>query len=171
MIQTSTRDKLQDFPFLNRHTIAYIETLINKSTRVLEFGAGGSTIWFAQRVKKIVSFENSEKWFYKISDRLKDLGLDNADLFFDPLYWRPGLIVGEFDLIFIDGKKRLPCAKNSIGNLAEKGIVILDNSEYKKSRPAFDFLSSEIITSEHRSGLKKKSITSFFYKGGFYGRV
>ncbi len=47
---------------------------------VLEFGAGGSTVFFARRCKHIISIETDPDWALVVGSHLKKLGLDNVDL-------------------------------------------------------------------------------------------
>ena len=44
--------------------------LVERPCDVLEFGSGMSTLWFAQRVKRLCSIEHDSKWFKDIKSRL-----------------------------------------------------------------------------------------------------
>jgi len=76
-------------PFYTPAAIRKIETLLNTDSRVFEWGSGISTIWFAKRVKKVISVENNEEWYKKGLLSLEKDKLNNVDLFFSP----PFLIV------------------------------------------------------------------------------
>src|SRR5689334_9267202 len=47
---------------------------------VLEFGAGGSTVFFAKRCEHVVSIETDPDWAMAVESHLKNLGLDNVDI-------------------------------------------------------------------------------------------
>ena len=50
-------------PWCTYPFIKFIEPKLNKDFSVFEYGSGNSTIWYAQRVKEIISVENDEDWF------------------------------------------------------------------------------------------------------------
>jgi len=45
-------------PLLNQGTIYFLESVLTKDTEVLETGSGASTVWFAERVKNVISWED-----------------------------------------------------------------------------------------------------------------
>jgi hypothetical protein len=47
---------------------------------VLEFGAGGSTVFFARRCKHVISIETDPYWAFVVSSHLKKIGLDNVNI-------------------------------------------------------------------------------------------
>lgn len=58
----SLSDGLPWMPFV---AIRKLERLLNKKSKVFEYGAGGSTIYFAARVGELVSVEHDENWLNK----------------------------------------------------------------------------------------------------------
>ena len=50
-------------PFYSPSAIRKIESLLNTNSRVFEWGSGISTIWYAKRVKELVSIEHDKTWF------------------------------------------------------------------------------------------------------------
>ena len=48
---------------------------------------------------------------------------------------------GNFDLIVIDGRDRVNCAKYAITKLKDDGVVIWDNSEREKYNESFELLA------------------------------
>ena len=49
-------------PWWTYPAIAFLRDRIRPQFRVLEFGAGYSTLWLCRRVQQVVSFENSPEW-------------------------------------------------------------------------------------------------------------
>jgi predicted O-methyltransferase YrrM len=58
--------------------VRYLERLVNAQTRVFEYGAGGSTLFFARRVQAIFAVEHDRKWAEKVSTALHARGYANG---------------------------------------------------------------------------------------------
>jgi len=67
-------------PWLVPEAIAKLDEIDMSEMDVLEFGAGGSTIFFARRAKSVTSLEISEEWFKKIMDEITNKRLNNVHL-------------------------------------------------------------------------------------------
>ena len=52
--------EIKNVPLLNLATVDFLQKIITKNFKILEIGSGSSTIWFAKRVKYIVSYEHIE---------------------------------------------------------------------------------------------------------------
>lgn len=50
-------------PWISYFAINYIERYLSSEMKVFEFGGGGSTLFFAKRVKKLVTVEHDSTWF------------------------------------------------------------------------------------------------------------
>lgn len=93
---------------------------------VLEFGAGQSTLWWAERAGQVVSIEDDAAWLEQLRARAPaavELH-DDSDL--------RGAIAGRlFDLVIVDshGIDRLLCARLALGAAKADGVVVLDNAE------------------------------------------
>lgn len=72
-------------PWLCPGTVAYCEAILSKSMRVLEFGSGRSTTWFARKVGQLTSVEHSEAWFRRVRTEIVRSGVDNIDYRLVPL--------------------------------------------------------------------------------------
>ena len=53
-------------PWMGRAELAVLERLLARGDAVLEFGAGGSTLWLAERVREVHSVEHDPAWAEKI---------------------------------------------------------------------------------------------------------
>jgi hypothetical protein len=138
---------------------------------VLEFGAGQSTLWWAERAKSIVSFESNRSWYCHL------LGQVPAKVRF---LWTDGsasnmqseISESKFDVIIVDGVNRLICAKMSISFLNESGAVIVDNSDCywgpDGEYPIIEFFRtngfSRVDFYGHAPGVILPSCTSLFFK-------
>jgi hypothetical protein len=114
------------------YTYPAIELLRNKSFReksILEFGAGQSTLWWAQQARHVTSFEDNAEWYQYLQPQLPqntrvhliDDRLSNFETLLSP--------ADRFDVIVIDGLDRFIAAAKSLELLAPGGFFILDNSE------------------------------------------
>ena len=131
-------------PHLNSQAMALLLSIVNSNSKVLETGAGSSTIWFAKRVKKIMSFEHKRTWYEVVLGELLKLGKINYFLFFDPKYPVEGIGSrdGRYDIIFIDGRGRVKSIMTSHKLLKKGGYLILDDSYRKKYKAGKDFLDN-----------------------------
>jgi hypothetical protein len=64
-------------PWITFPAIDFIKKIISKEMIVYEFGTGGSTLFFANRAKKIISVEHDPLWMEKISNAIKKRGYNN----------------------------------------------------------------------------------------------
>lgn len=58
-------------PWLTPKAIDFLNENVQKYDTILEFGTGGSTVYFAKKCLKIVSIEDDELWFKKVQNKLK----------------------------------------------------------------------------------------------------
>lgn len=145
---------------------------LNKNMRVLEFGSGFSTAVIAQHVKHIVSIEHNSEYFNSTGKLLDDNKIFNYDLRlvrpsiepqggYDGDYTQFKSYIEEplscvkndglFDVIFIDGRARVDCAKFSVEHYLKPGgfIFIHDyghpDEKYRRTdyEAVLDFLNLE----------------------------
>lgn len=129
-------------PFYTYAAISFLEPRIERSLTVFEYGAGNSTLWWASRAKSVVSCEHDQGWF----ERMKSMAPANVQILHKSLV--PG---GEYskqatafvsDVVVVDGRDRVNCAKACLPGLSERGVVIWDNSDRERYQEGFDFLRS-----------------------------
>lgn len=119
---------------------------------VFEWGSGISTIWYAQRVKTLVSIEHHEGWFFKVTDWLEEKNLANVDLHYLPpdeagefqKYTQSILQYADnfFDLVAIDGRNRVECARQAASKVKIGGYLILDDSHRPRYQETFSILEN-----------------------------
>jgi hypothetical protein len=100
-----------------------------KPRRVLEFGSGQSTCWYAQRARELVSIEDDPQWYANVAAEAAAFpGLDYRLARERADYSTPD-VPGYFDLIMIDGRWRDDCARFALERLAPGGMIYLDNAD------------------------------------------
>lgn len=143
-------------PWMTFEAIKWLTKYLPHGARVFEYGSGGSTLFFLDRGAKLVSIEHDPQWHSTLSSILSEENLlSKCEYRFEPPtilefgspafpsirfgdaradFCRYANSVhdfsdGTFDLISIDGRARVHCAKNSIPKVKEGGYLVLDNSE------------------------------------------
>lgn len=60
----SSRDALHNgIPWITFWAMDYLDQHLNNTMKVFEYGGGGSTVFFASRVKELVTIEHDREWF------------------------------------------------------------------------------------------------------------
>jgi tRNA A58 N-methylase Trm61 len=160
----------EPLPWVTYSFIDFIQNRLSNDMKIFEFGSGSSTLYYAKRVKQVVSVEHDESWYNKIVKSKPE----NAEMIFSKLerggeYARKAVTLGQkFDIIIVDGRDRVNCCKNSIEALNPAGVIVLDDSERKEYDAARDFLKDagfkELSFSGISPGLFYLKATSVFYK-------
>jgi hypothetical protein len=118
------------------YTYSFLDAIsdrIPSDLRVFEYGSGNSTKWWAERTEAVVSVEHHEGWYKRVSFEMPP----NVKLLYRELennaYANAILEAGgKFDLIILDGRKRVDCSKVCVEALSDRGVIIWDNSERQK---------------------------------------
>lgn len=119
-------------PWWSYGVLDFVEERLAKTMSVLEFGAGGSTVWLAARVSQVVTVENNPEW----AAIVKSFIPGNVHLIQLPI---PGQLVAndlpssasrQYQLLIVDAlANRIDCAKAGLPLLAEDGVVLWDNTD------------------------------------------
>jgi hypothetical protein len=157
-------------PWLNFDTKEWLDKNLNKEMVVFEYGCGGSTLYFAPRVKKIISVEHDQAWYAVVKEKLVTRGFTNHELYCYPpenasintnilhLSSDKQYFINKsfqkyiekinsypdnyFDLIIVDGRARNGCINNLIPKIKNNGYVLLDNSEREEYKPSLELLNN-----------------------------
>jgi hypothetical protein len=164
----SGRNALDDgFPWITFAATRSLRKLLSSSARVFEYGSGGSTLFLASRVSRVVSVEHDPIWHAAVLDRLRPTS--NVDLLLVP----PNDVVDDaghhghpaghcstdpryigrsfcdyasaidsfpdayFDVVLVDGRARPSCFDHAVPKLKVGGSLILDNADRDAYAPAF----------------------------------
>ena len=112
------------YPFID-----YISDVDTSKWRIIEFGSGQSTLYWASRAASVLALENTSAWL----EKMRGLVPSNVELrFFENEKTLDELATLDFipDLVVVDGWKRWECVKKSIEIFGRSPIYILDNSDW-----------------------------------------
>ena len=118
-------------PWYNKPLIQFLENFLNKEMDIFEYGAGYSTLYYSAKVRFVCASETKKEWFdfVNLNKRFNNIEIKLCtDLknFYQSI---ENFKLNKFDIIIVDSRDRALCAKHSLNNLKENGILILDNSE------------------------------------------
>jgi hypothetical protein len=102
---------------------------------VLEFGSGGSTVWFDRQDCRVIAVEHQRGWaekvrracswrVYTVTHPVPYAGL--CDYFPD----------GMFNIVLVDGRGRVECVERSMRVVTPGGYLILDDANRYRYRHA-----------------------------------
>ena len=74
------RGTVPERPWIVPAAIGWLRRRIRSDWSILELGAGRSTLWFARRAGRVLSFEDNEFWVGHTRGRLAELGLGNVEV-------------------------------------------------------------------------------------------
>ena len=158
-------------PWLTYPFLHFLQSKSLSDVRMVEFGSGASTAWFAERVKHIHSIEHVKPWFQKVKTMLTAYQNTTQHLIED-LHQYPKacqeLGIRDIDLLLVDGRERVSCIKHSLDHLSERGVVVLDNAQRPRYQEAFDVLHSKgfrsITFAGISPGIPTEEWTTVFYR-------
>lgn len=158
-------------PWFTYPAIDFLKERLNKNLTVFEYGSGNSTLFFAQRVKEIISVETNKQWYEKIKLKLPSNAKiilyekDKSDFSYSKVLYS---FNKKYDLIIIDAIERNEVLMNAINFLNEGGVIILDNSdriEYQNSvSELIGFHFNKIDFWGIQAAYLNKTCTTVFYK-------
>jgi hypothetical protein len=131
--------------------IALIEFYLNPAMRILEWGCGGSTAYFSQKVEQFVSVEHDPVWYARTQRPNLDIRLiptcqnvpELPDDTYVPGYYEAFRAYiecardwGTFDGVIIDGRARLFCAVEALQHLVKPAGYIFFHDFFRRARYA-----------------------------------
>lgn len=155
-----------ELPWFSWGAIDHLRRRVPAESLAFEFGSGGSTLFLAKHVAKVVSVEHDAEWVDVVAGRLRERGLDQADLRHVPI---ESMAIGDFerseylhslpaepsfDLIVVDGwdndrRLRPICFKHAERAIRPGGTIVLDDAwrypevtETAKARQRLSFRGS-----------------------------
>ncbi len=119
-----------DRPFIPYCAIDALAPLLSKDMAVVEIGAGMSTLWLAERTRRVTSYEWDPAWLATVKQQAAHRHLDNIDVRLcpegDPMAFAD-IPQESISLGFIDGGQRSLCLFNLWPKIKRGGFVYLDN--------------------------------------------
>lgn len=122
----------QQLPWLGYRAVRHLDKLIRPSWRILEYGSGMSSLFFAKRCSQLVSIESDREWFSAMLRRFNESGIQNVNYrLCGPSFYatHSDLSDGTFDLVVVDGIARDQCAVEALRVVRPGGYVFYDNSD------------------------------------------
>jgi SAM-dependent methyltransferase len=133
-----------ELPWFPYAAIDFLDDFLKPDMTVCEYGSGGSTLFFARRVRSVYSIEDNTQWFDIVSDRLLEKSINNVTLRLCPFDFKnpAGFEKSEylhaipdqrFDVIVVDGSEewtriRPICFEKAQKHVKKGGIIIVDDS-------------------------------------------
>lgn len=119
-------------PWYTYPSTDYLNQLDFSESRVIEFGSGSSTLYWAKSAKQVVSIERDREWYLDVSS---NICLDNVDMLLlsdqkQCLDYVGSLPDNSCDILVIDGHDRYSTMMHAHSKLSDGGILIFDNSDW-----------------------------------------
>jgi predicted O-methyltransferase YrrM len=128
-----------------RTAVRFLASRIQSHWRVLELGAGRSTVWFAARAGDVLALEDDPRWQSEVSHAIAQQGLGNCRVEYAQLEEFVGRIRAfpdeTFDLVVVDSNEngavsRVDCARASISKVKLGGLLVFDDFDRHAYRSA-----------------------------------
>lgn len=155
-------------PFLHHDVITILSSCLEPQFTVLEHGSGGSTLWFEDRVERVISVERDIKWAEAVKGAAKG---KHTKL----VHWVEPSVPHEkinqylpVDLLLIDGEPlevRCVWLYEAVKLVKPGGWVVLDNANreiYARERQALIDLCPDYQTFNGNEGITKFLVTDFW---------
>jgi predicted O-methyltransferase YrrM len=129
--------------------IGWLRRRIRSDWSILELGAGRSTVWFARRAGRVISFEDNEWWVEETRRRLRELGLENVELrqlsvegFAAEVETLPDEALDGDVMDFLEAPTvtRIDVLKPAMEKVKPGGLLLLDDSDRPGYSQAFELL-------------------------------
>jgi len=117
-------------PWYTYPAIEYLSQFDYSDKEIFEYGCGYSSMFWANRAKKVTSIEDNLKWFEKwqqefLHEFLEIRWRDEGEIYENAIFEDNK----KYDVIVVDGKRRAECAEMAVKGLADGGMIILDDSD------------------------------------------
>ena len=168
-------------PMISYRARRVIAAMLKPQSKMIEFGSGNSTPWFAARAGMIVSIEDDKNWYGHVQNLLKEMDIRNvshvmrteknyADL--------SNIDDATLDFALVDGTDREGCIRSVVPKLKPGAFLYLDNSDKDMTFPNGDLRRAEkalLEAIEMRGGsvqyFSDFSPTNFFVEQGMLAQL
>ena len=160
------------------YTYPAIDFLANRSfagRAVLEFGAGQSTLWWAERANRVVAFEEDGPWFSRLQPlipgnvALHRVGEREPAAGIASIRSQLSTHGTAFDIVVIDGLFRSELADLALSVLSPEGAIVCDNAESYGTHEAF--VGANLLRVDfagHAPGVMLPHVTSVYFRPGCF---
>ncbi len=167
-------------PWWSYKSIDKTLSFINPEMKVFEWGSGGSTLFFARRVKYVNSVEDDPLWLDQLQSKLKQEGINNVKISYCPFDFRNpknfpesaylnALSSNEYDIIIIDGQdctfqERITCFQHAEKYSDNSKYIIMDDFwRYETLLTNNRALKTEVLESVGPCRLGVTNTAIFYY--------
>lgn len=117
-------------PWYTYPAIEYLVQFDYSDKKIFEYGCGYSSAFWAERAACVVSIEDNKSYFerWKHEFQMQNLNIfwrDEGEIYEKAIFEDET----KYDVIVIDGKRRVECAQAAVQKLADGGMIILDDSD------------------------------------------
>ena len=159
----------EPIPWFTYPAVRLLQDRVGKDWRVLEFGSGGGTRWWARRVRAITAIEHHAGWAAEVAAsctaRVLRAGEASAEE-----YTRPALATGPYEVVVVDGLFRNECLELACTLLTREGFIILDDAQRPEYAPGIAAVRAQGFRCLELHGpqpvSKHPGCTAFFYRDG-----
>ncbi len=157
-------------PWVNYGMMHFLRNRIPYNLVVFEYGAGHSTLWWSTHAKRLMTVEHNKEWYEYI---LGKINKDNTELIYQELeydgaYSKMVNRLDDIDIVFIDGRDRINCAKQAVERLNEAGVIIWDNTDREDYNQGYEYLIDKGFKRLDFKGatafMNQASCSSIFYR-------
>jgi hypothetical protein len=114
-------------PWIADGAIDHLRGHVTSETRIFEWGAGASTLWFVANGAKVTSYETEQEWIDLVEAHARGHASIELHAPTDADYAAPDL--AGYDIVLIDGHRRSACALHVADAGLPGQIVVFDDSE------------------------------------------
>ena len=154
--QSAVDAKGEPIPWINYSMLHFLSSRLPKHISLLEFGSGNSTLYWAKKVRQVVTIEHNPLWIDYIRKQFSEIS--NIQLLTaenDEKYeTAPKTLNLKFHMIIIDGCRRVECARYAIKYLSEDGCVLVDDTQFSENSEVFEIMYNNGFKSLQISGAK-----------------
>ena len=121
-------------PWYSYPAIDFLAARDFRSKRVLEFGAGQSSVWWGKRARSVLSLEETEEW----AQHVRAIAPPNVSLAVMPMDSPRSCVTAVekrlasedlFDVVVIDGLFRMELIPVALQHVSADGIIVCDNAD------------------------------------------
>ena len=137
--------KGEPIPWYTYSAIHFLAGRVTPAMAVFEYGSGNSTLWWSRRAGHVAACEHDAVWFELMRAKMPaSVDYHHTDILHSAEAYagRAAASGRAADVIVIDGRERVRCARQSLAALKSDGVIVWDNSERAEYAEGFDFLAA-----------------------------